>query len=427
MSHKIFALLSFLALSFTANSQNYMDNGFMQNTDMTYVDNIRTVTLHPISDPYGLPILKLNGSDVLVLDFDELSGDFTNYSYTIVHCNHDWTPSDLLKAEYIEGMQNYFMNDYEFSINTYVPYTHYQLSIPNENLRFTKSGNYILIVYQNDDVNDVVITRRFIVFEEFLSIGGEVIRATKLDERMTHQQLNFVLSHSGYEIPNPYIDLNVTILQNGRWDNAMLGLKPKFIRNNQMDFNFDGENSFYGGNEFRNFDTKQLTELTLNIRKSVLDTNYTVFIMPEIPRNTQTYSTLADVNGRFVIRRLNSSNPESEADYAWMDFFLRAEPYYSGDVYVFGQLSDWQVKPRFKLTYDETSKAFRGRILLKQGYYNYQYVTALEGDARADETEIEGSHWQTSNEYTILVYHREIGIRYDRIIGIKQFADQPFR
>ena len=124
---------------------------------------------------------------------------------------------------------------------------------------------------------------------------------------------------------------------------------------------------------------------------------------------------------------LNSNQPNYEADYAWMDFFLRAEPYYSGDVYVFGQLSDWQVKPRFKLTYDETSKAFRGRVLLKQGYYDYQYVTALDGDVRADETEIEGSHWETSNEYTILVYHREIGIRYDRIVGITQFLDRPFR
>ena len=427
MLQKIFSLLSFSVISLGVLAQDYVDTKFMQNADMTYEDNIRTVTLRPISDPYGLPIIKLNSREALVLDFDQLGVDFTNYSYTIIHCNHDWSPSDLLKAEYIEGMQDYFMNDYDFSINTYIPYTHYTLTIPNQNLRFTKSGNYVLIVYQNDDVNDVVITRRFIVFEEFVNIGGEVIRATQLDERMTHQQLNFVLNHSGYDIPNPYIDLNVTILQNGRWDNAMFGLKPKFIRNNQMDFNFDGENSFAGGNEFRSFDTKQLTELTLNTRKSVLDSNYTVFIVPEIPRNTLTYSTLDDVNGRFVIRRLNSNQPNYEADYAWMDFFLRAEPYYSGDVYVFGQLSDWQVKPRFKLTYDETSKAFRGRVLLKQGYYDYQYVTALDGDVRADETEIEGSHWETSNEYTILVYHREIGIRYDRIVGITQFLDRPFR
>jgi len=199
------------------------------------------------------------------------------------------------------------------------------------------------------------------------------------------------------------------------------------MRNDQLDYNFEGENSFYGGNEFRNFDTKQLTELTLNTRKSVLDTCYTVFLVPEAPRNTGKYSFNEDINGRFVIRRLNSSLVEVEADYAYLDFFLQTEEYADGDVYVFGQLSDWQAKENFKLKYDATTRAYRGQILLKQGYYNYQYVFMPSFGSMADETMIEGSHWETSNEYAILVYHREIGIRYDRLIGLTQFFDRPFR
>lgn len=425
MRQIVVAFFIFFGLNLQA--QNYVEDGPVYLADVTYQPTIKTVMLRPYSDPYGLPIIKFGGADRLRLDFDDLNPDFSNYSYTLIHCTYDWQPSDLLKAEYLEGLQSYFLQDYEFSLNTYVPYTHYTLSIPNNDIRITKSGNYVLVVYQNDDPEDVVLTRRFMVVEEVVDVTGEVVRATRLEERDTHQQLNFMLTHIGYEIPNPFMDLQVNVVQNGRWDNAKLGLKPKFVRNNQLQYNFDGENTFQGGNEFRNFDTKQLTELTINTRKSVLDSNYTVYLVPEIPRNSSSYSFNDDINGRFVVRRLNSTNPETEADYAWMDFFLQTPEYANGDVYVFGQLSDWRVKPECKLTYDKQTRAYRGKVLLKQGYYNYQYVFLPQGERIADETEIEGSHWETSNEYTILVYHREIGIRYDRLIGITQFYDRPIR
>ncbi len=413
------------AISLFGMAQNYDEPKVLQLVDRVYEKNIKTVTLKPFSDPYGLPIIRLDSADRLLLDFDGLGMDHKNYGYTVLHCNYDWTPSDLLKAEYIEGMHDYYLNDYEFSINTYIPYTHYKLVIPNENITLTKSGNYVLIVYQNDDVEDVVLTRRFMVYEEKVNIGADVVRATNLDERYTNQQLNFVVNHGGYSIPNPFLDLNVTVLQNGRFDNALVGLKPKFMRNDQLDYNFEGENSFFGGNEFRNFDTKQLTELTLNTRKSVLDTCYTIFLVPEAPRNSSKYSFMDDINGRFVVRRLNSTTPEAEADYALIDFYLKTPKYTEGDVYVFGQLSDWRANSNFKLNYDEQTHAYRGQILLKQGYYNYQYVVLPEYGRVADETLIEGSHWETTNEYSILIYHREIGIRYDRLIGMKQLIDRP--
>ncbi len=408
-------------------AQDYVQPKLLQNADQVYEENIRTVSLKPYLDPYGLPIIKLGGIDKLRLDFDEIGMEYSNYSYTVLHCNHDWSTSNLLKAEYINGLQDYYIQNYEFSINTYIPYTHYSLTIPNENLNLTKSGNYILIVYQNDDRSDPIITRRFMVYEEEVIVAGDVVRATRIDERDTKQQLNFMINHSGYDIPNPFLDLNVTVLQNGRWDNALIGLKPKFLRNNQLDYNFDGENTFNGGNEFRNFDTKQLTELTLNIRKTVLDTCYTAYLVPESPRNSSNYSFLEDIDGRFVVRRLNSDNPESEGDYAWVNFFLQTEKVNSGKVYVFGELSDWRVKPRFELHYDEQTRAYRGQVLLKQGYYNYQYVVLPNNATVADETELEGSHWETRNEYSILVYHREIGIRYDKLIAIKQIFERPYR
>jgi len=408
-------------------AQDYFEPKTLQLADKVYEKNIKTVTLKPFLDPYGFPIIRLNSAEKLRLDFDALGLYNKNYAYTLIHCTNDWQPSDLLKAEYLNGLHEYYMQDFEFSINTYVPYTHYWLTIPNQNVSLTKSGNYVLVVYQNDDKSDIVLTRRFMVYEEKVNIGGSVVRATNLDERDSHQQLNFMISHSGYAIPNPFLDLNVTVVQNGRWDNALMGLKPKFMRNDQLDYNFEGENSFNGGNEFRNFDTKQLTELTINLRKTVLDTNYTAFLVPEIARNATRYSFLEDINGRFVVRRLNSSAPEYEADYAWVDFFLSSDKYTEGNVYVFGQLSDWRINPNFMLRYDEQTRAYRGQILLKQGYYNYQYVVLPDNSRVADATIIEGNHWETSNEYSILVYHQEIGIRYDRLIGIIQFFDSPLK
>lgn len=406
-------------------AQVYQDDNGIQLTDKTYIETVKTVTFRPASNQAGLPIIRFAGPDRLVLDFDDLAPDFTNFQYTVQHCTHDWQPSDLLKAEYLAGMHDYFFKNYDFSINTWVPYTHYQLSIPNENLRLTKSGNYVLIVYRNDDPRDVVLTRRFMVYEERVNVAGQVLRATRLEERDTHQQLNLVLSHAGYEIPNPFIDLHVTIMQNGRYDNALYDMKPKFMKNYELTYNFEGENTFLGGNEFRAFDTKQLTELTQFVGKTVLEDIYNVYLLPEIPRNSLKYSFNFDINGRFVIRRLNSVNPNSEGDYAWIDFFLRAETYQEGNVYVFGQLSDWKVKEDFKMHYDFDAQAYRAKILLKQGYYNYQYVVKKHSDDTIDETLIEGSHWETGNEYTILVYHRELGIRYDRLVGYNKLEDPP--
>jgi hypothetical protein len=421
-----FCLLVLLAiLAPYTHAQHHVDQKQMLYADQVYEANIATVQLRPISDPFGLPILRFGGADQLRLDFDDLSPDFTNYGYTLIHCTHDWQPSDLLKAEYLEGLQDYYIENYEFSLNTYIPYTHYWLTIPNNTIKISKSGNYVLVVYKNNNPEDVVLTRRFMVYENVVTVTADVIRATRLEERDTHQQLNFTLTHIGYDIPNPFFDLYVNVVQNGRWDNARIDIKPKFIKNQQIDYNFEGENTFYGGNEFRNFDTKQLTELTLNTRKTVLDSNYTVYLVPETPRLATRYSFNEDINGRFVIRRLNSTTPETEADYAWFDFYLASDPIEEGDVYVFGQLSDWRINPRFKLQYDPQTKAYRGKILLKQGYYNYQYVVVNEATQLADETQIEGSHWETSNEYTILVYHREIGIRYDRLIGINKFMQRP--
>lgn len=415
---KYFSIFAFLMLSINTLAQDvdyYEDYTGARLEDRAYRKNIKTVRLRPLHDEYAPPIIRLNSSDKLLLEFDELYEDYKYYNYTLIHCNADWTPSDLLKSQYIEGFQEYLMDEYEYSMNTFVPYTHYNLTLPNTNMRFTKSGNYVLLIYENDP-NEPLLTRRFMVQEGIVSIQASVNRATYLDYRFTHQEIDFVINNGSYVIPNPYTDLHVTILQNYNWQKGIFDLKPRFVNNGQIDYNYDFENAMKGGSEFRSFDSKDMRQNTMGIQRVALDSIYTAYLAPERIRALEKYSFDNDINGRYVVRKLDRDGA-TEADYVWMDFFLLAEtPFTEGDVHVNGAFCDWQATQDNRLQYDFDKKAYRGQVLMKQGYYNYQYVIKKQ-NGELDESPIEGSYWETNNEYMILVYHREIGIRYDRLIG----------
>ncbi len=418
MNNKIglFTFLYFFLISL--HSQNIDYSGVVQGTsleDRVYSDNVKTVTLKPTHLLYAPPVIKLGSGEKLRLDFDILYGDFQYLNYTLIHCNYDWTQSDLLKSQYLDGFQEYLIEDYEYSINTYVPFTHYSLTLPNQNMQMLLSGNYVLFIY-GDDPSDPILTKRFVIYENKVNVSATIDRANYLDYRFTHQEIDFMVNHPGYEIPNPYTDLHVAILQNYNWNKGIYELQPRFASNNQLDYNYDFENAFTGGNEFRKFDSKDTRQRSLDIQKIELDTNYVVFLTPDYPRNIGKYSFLDDINGRFLIRKLDR-DPTIEADYTWVDFYLDVpQPYAEGDVYVNGAFCDWRPTPETKMEYDFEKKAYRKRILLKQGYYNYQYVV-LKPNGKIDDSVVEGSYWETDNEYLILVYYREIGLRYDRLVG----------
>lgn len=390
-----------------------------------YSPSVRTVLFHPVGNETGFPAIRLRSNDRLMIRFDDMDEGVKNYQYTFVHCNADWTPSRLSKNEYLSGMTDNFIQNYEFSFNTFFPYTHFYLSFPNQNVGFKISGNYLLIIYE-DNINKPVITRRFIVYEEITNAGIEVRRPTVVQLNNTHQEVDVFLSHPGYVIPDPYQDLHLTILQNQRWDNAITHLKPVFVQAGRVIYNFDnGENTFPGGNEFRVFDMKNLQVLGIGMMKTELnENNWNVYLFRESPRNRDRYVFWQDINGQMVIRRQNSNNSHIEADYAWVDFqLLVQEPFAEGNVYVWGQLSDWQLLPDFVMNYDYDARAYKAKIFLKQGYYNYLY--ALQNfSGIADPGPIEGNFWETENEYTVIFYHREIGIRYDRIIGFARLSSR---
>lgn len=423
-----FAPILTLALLFStsAHSQYVLDEYYkqkeMQYEDHVYKAGIQTVRLHPIEDELAMPIIRLNGG-TLRLSFDDLYADFMNLSYTIIHCNADWTPSGLLTQEYIANLQDDYIQNYEYSLNTLFSYTHYNLNIPNGNMRLLKSGNYLLKVYANNDPKDLVLTKRFMVYEDIVNAGGQVFRPTIVDYNETGQEVRFTISHPNYEIPNPFTDLKVHLMQNQRWDNAITDLKPQFLQNNQLIYNYNRESTFAGGNEWRFFDIKNMRTLTLNMRRVDIDSVFTVYLKDDASRAIERYSTYPDINGQFVVRRLDATNSDSEADYVYVDFQLRyPQPLAEGDVYVFGKHTDWKLLPEYRLQYDASRKAYHSKLLLKQGYYNFMYAIYNPTKMSADVSTVEGSHWEAENTYQILVYNREIGQRYDRLIGFGELS-----
>ncbi len=420
-------LILFLFISGSKIHAQYAIDEYYTQSELLYEDHIyksgiRTVKLHPPGQPLSMPVVSLSNPR-LQLSFDDLYEDYVNMAYTIIHCNADWTPSNLLQQEYLTNLQDIYIQEFEYSLNALIPYTNYHILLPTGGSRLTKSGNYLLVVYANDDKDDLVLTRRFMVFEDRVSVGGTVKRPTRTEFFDTHQEVDFTVSHPNYNIQNPFQDLQVVLMQNQRWDNAITTLKPQFVQASQLVYQYDKENVMRGGNEFRFFDIKNLQTLSLNVANIKRDSVFTAFLKTDAPRNNTPYTTWDDINGQYVVRRLDATNSETEADYVYVDFRLNyPQPLESGDLYIFGRASDWKLLQEFRMKYDYDASAYRTRVLLKQGYYNFMYAEYNKSDRSADVTTVEGSHWNTENRYQILVYNREVGDRYDRLVGFGELS-----
>jgi hypothetical protein len=404
-----------------SSNRTYVQEKRLRTDDFIYEPSIRTPMLYPRTgknnEMLGIPVLALLENLPLELIFDELGNQYHNYYARIIHCNSDWTPSMLKDMEFLNEFNEYPITEYEISLNTRTPYVHYRFVLP----RVKVSGNYVLAVYREGNRDDFLLTRRFMIYENLVTIGADIKFSTGIDQRYTHQQVDFVVNYSGYDLIANMPSLKVAVRQNNRWDNAITNLKPMFIRDNQkiLDYNFFNlENNFRGGNEFRTFDTRSIQFLGLGM-KGVQRTENRVEIAMQTDRSrkSEVYTQFIDINGRFVIEHHETRRGATESDYAFVNFELAAPAAVPGRVYVFGALSDWKLKDEFLMTYDEAANKYRGRVLLKQGYYNYMYMVESAVPNAVDKHHFEGDHHITENFYDILVYFRPIGGRADQLIG----------
>jgi hypothetical protein len=380
--------------------------------------DVQTVQLLKNGTEAGYPIISLNG-DQLKLSFDVLGNKNEFFQYTIIHCDYHWIPTNMQQSLYINGMMFDNINDFKFSTNTYVKYVHYDLTFPNENIKPTIAGNYIIKVYRNFDENDVLLTRRFMIIKAQTQITGTAKIATLSEFRYTKQEINFSVKYDARSIPNPLQDVNVAILQNNRWDNAIKNLKPLFSSNGVLDYNYFDQILFNGGNEFRFFDTRNLRQYSINIRTKYFDSIYKCLINFDEPRSSKQYFQTLDYNGKRVINNLEGNNPDIDGDYALMQFQLSALSSFlsTAEVYVIGEFTDWKLNPAYKMFFNKNRNRFELETLMKQGRYEYAYAIANKETNQPDETEFEGNHSNTENEYLILVYNRNLQFNYDELVG----------
>jgi len=391
------------------------------NENNCYDPSIKTIQV--FKEGFGLspPIIALNSDEKLSIQFDDLDQNIKRFRYTIVHCAADWkTSDDLTAGDYIEGYREENIDQYQYSYNTTVWYTHFTASFPTATMKPKLSGNYLLVVYE-DDTSHLAFTARFMVVEPtVVAAVGKVVQGMKLSERNTHQQIDFVVRLNGFRVTDAEREIKIVIQQNGRWDNALHVSKPRFARSDELDYRYDEAISFPGGNQFRNFDIKSLKYQTEHVVRIAYDSTYQVYLNADQPRTFKQYSYEKDLNGRFFIQNEeHTENSSTEADYAVVHFFLPFPTMITDRTFhVFGELTYWQMNENSRMYFNPGHKGYELSLLLKQGYYNYVYVLKEKGKSAGDESFIEGSHWDTENDYTIYTYFHETGSLYDRLIAI---------
>ena len=364
-------------------------------------------------------IIQLNSDEILKINFDELSYQTKNFSYKITYCNADWTPSNLAEFEYLTGINWADIDEAQQSINTTFYYTHYKFYFPNEQLKPKISGNYIISVFESTIPDKILFQLRFCVWEKEANIVAKVRTNTDFGVNTKFQQIDFdVVTEKN--ISDPFSEIKVCIKQNRRTDNEVSNIKPSFISGKKLTFSNNPKLIFEGGNEYRSFDIANIRILDDGIRKiQYFEPYYHVDIQEDKFRSGKSYQFRKDINGRFVINlQRNNYEKELEADYMFVHFSLPKDaPFFDGRVFVTGDFNLQLLNKNSEMKYNNDSKSYIHTELLKQGGYNYQYLFVQKGETKGNSALIEGSFWETENEYEIFVYHRPIGSRYDKLIG----------
>ncbi|MCZ4695860.1 DUF5103 domain-containing protein [Ancylomarina euxinus] len=383
--------------------------------------SIHTVQCHPVGWELSPPIVELSSQNQLQFSFDELGKDIQDYSYRIVHCNADWKSSGLSEFDFLDGFSENQIQDYEFSFNTNVDYVHYSLLLPNGDVKLKLSGNYILEVYQDFDVENIILRQRFMILDSKIELKGKVKHPIDMDRRKTHQEVMFSIFHPNFLIDNPHSDLTVILRQNDRSDGSQMKVTPIFIRKDELVFDNNQEYVFPGNNEFHYFDLKSFRYQSIYIQSiENLEGKTVVSLSPGKNRQFDPYIFRRDNNGISVVSVDERKEPTTEADYAQVVFTLPFDNELKhGQMYVYGAFNNWECNENNRMVYDHNLGSYQKSIYLKQGYYNYVYALLENGKDYPDVDYIEGSHWQTENNYMIYVYYHDIEKNYDRLIGFK--------
>jgi len=382
--------------------------------------NIKSVQFYNINKNPSFPIIKLNSADQVELEFDDLQGGTKYYYYTIEHCDGDWNSSNLSPNEYLTGFNEDKILDYSYSQATLQKYTHYTIKLPNDNIKPKISGNYILKVYEDDDPTKLILTRRLYVLNSKISISADIAPSGDQDSRQTNQKINFEVNYGSLTVQNPNTDLRILVMQNARDETAQFTTQVQYIRGNQLIYGDLSTNDFPGGNEFRHFDFRSLKQNANRATTIYRDTANTVVFQTDQSRNLPNYTFSYDNDGNYYILNQEGTTPATDADYAHLFFSLNAggKTDADGSAYIVGRFNDYKLDDRSKLDYDPKGKFFT-HLYLKQGVYDYQYVWVDKASQKPDNILLEGSYFETENNYQILVYYHPPTARWEELVGFR--------
>ena len=383
--------------------------------------SIQTMLLYTTVSELDPPIIQLQSNEKIILNFDDLGEDVRDMYYRFEHCTHDWKPSGLHQMDYQEGYNTDYIADYQFSFNTITPYTHYALEFPNDRIKLTRSGNYVIKIFVDDNEKHPILTARFMIVEPLASIVAEVKRSSVIADRNYRQKVDVKVNLAGLQTSNPYRDIELVVLQDNRLDNAKRGIKPSFINGNELVYDFQDELSFDGINEFRYFDAKSVRYRSERVADVIIESDgYHIYLAPDIRRAYKQYITEQDINGKLLIKNDDMQNAHLESDYVTVHFVMPIDVFLgNGDMYLFGQLSNWEMDERFKVDYNPLKLQYEKTLKLKQGYYNYLYLWKNKSQDNGTTEFTEGNHFETENDYTILLYYKDQSSFSDRLVGYK--------
>jgi len=400
--------------------------GQSQLPDHIFKSNIHSVKLFKYGDVYSYPVLNLGSGDQIELHFDDLDGDIKNYYYTFQLCNADWNPANIQAFDYIKGFQSNRISNYRISSIIPTRYTHYQAVLPERSMVPTRSGNYLLKVYLNSDTSKLAFTKRFLVVNNKMAVTAQVMQPYNGHLGRTHQrvQVNVNTANAQINSISPQ-DIKVAIVQNYIWQEASVIDRPTIFRGNYYEYSDESSTTFAAGKEWRWVNLRSF-RLRSDRVQQIVDTSKTrtdIYVKPDAERYNQVYIYMPDINGLYTLQNDDGTNPYWQSDYAWVHFsFIPPgnRAFEGRSIYLFGELTNYDLNVDSKMLFNEEKGVYEKSIYLKQGYYNYSYVTLTdkkeEGVAPSfDNTE--GNFWGADNAYMVMVYYRPFGARADELLG----------
>jgi Domain of unknown function (DUF5103) len=419
---KIYIFFSLLLAALTGNAQV---------TDAVYKDNIKCVRLHMYGDQESMPIYNLSSNDQLELNFDDLDANIKSYYYTYQLCDYNWNPVSISPFMYIKGFTQQRIATNRYSSVALTKYTHYKAILPDRNTTITMSGNYLLKVFLDADTSKLAFTRRMLVLDQKAAIAGKVVQPLTPQYFRTHQKIQFNANISGLNTFSAAQQVKVVILQNFRWDNAIKDVPPTFVRGAMLEYNTENNCIFPGGKEWRWLDLRSFRLQSDRVdHADYKKTSTDIYLKTDGDRNNEKYVYYRDLNGMFMVTTYESINPYWQGDFATVHFSFATpdgKPYSGKDVYMAGQLTDYAYNTKTKMVYNAEKGLYECTVLLKQGYYNYAYITADQNNP-AQKNMLEGNYWETENSYIILMYYKAFSDRADQLIGVAKInsrSDRP--